>query len=155
MTRRPNDCRITACRVLVVARTHQIFVGFLPLLGNEVVREEVLVSTTWTLGLETSQRAVYAAQVAVQLPSNIVTSAIDHEGLTGPRLVQARSLQMSPLLVRAQRLSCLRPGCLLLPTQMGQRIQPVPEGPHQSSGRLHLGAGWSLHPVLYKSTHAY
>lgn len=40
--------------------------------------------TTWMLGIETSQGAVYTAQVAVQLPSSMVSSVPGPGGLTGP-----------------------------------------------------------------------
>lgn len=59
--------------------------GFSPLLEAEAVREEVLVSPhgCWELK-HPSQGAVYTAQVAVQLPSSMVSSVPGPGGLTGP-----------------------------------------------------------------------
>ena len=54
--------------------------------GCEGCEEEDLFSTTWTLIVETSQRNVYTAQVAVPLPSSMVSSVTVHGVLTGPRL---------------------------------------------------------------------
>ena len=107
------------------------------------------------LVVETSQRNVYTDQVAVQLPGSMVSSVTIHEGLTMPSLDWARGPQMPTWIVRAQGLSCLRLDHLFMPTQTGQRMPPVPGGPHQPLRRQHVGAGRSLHPVLYKSTHAH
>lgn len=53
---------------------------------TKAVRQETPVSATLVVGTETSQRAVYTAHVAVQLPSIRISSVTGQGGLTGPRL---------------------------------------------------------------------
>ena len=65
-----------------------MFRGLLPLLASykAVKGREAFFSTTCMLVVETSQRNVYTAQVALELPGILVSSVTVHEGLTMPRL---------------------------------------------------------------------
>ena len=144
------------CCMVVVSGTHSNVYRIITSLGSLWgCEQEAFFSTTCMLVVETSQRNVYTDQVAVQLPGSMVSSVTIHEGLTMPSLDWARGPQMPTWIVRAQGLSCPRLDHLFMPTQTGQRMPPVPGGPHQPLRRQHLGAGRSLHSVLYKSTHVH
>lgn len=122
-------------------------IGFSPLLEAEALRQEALVSTTCMMGTEHPKGLFGLTKWLFKCPAS-QSALYLARGTDGAQA----GPQVLACMERGQGLSCLRPNCPLLPTGMGGRIQPVPGGPRQPSGRLHLGDGRPLHRVLYKST---